>query len=452
MRIAPFTVDITPPIGFPLAYSPNDRCDSRIFARGLVIEDAGQRVVLAAAEIIGLYGTPYLQWRNAIAKAAQTRESNVLIHAVHQHDSLMPLTREVLELLPKAKDSFAGEMEFWDSLPVRIARGIQTAIRPGKKGRWQKVARISTAERRLTGLASNRRLVGADGKVWAMRWSMNHNPKLSAEPVGRIDPLLRSIGFHARNGALLASLHFYATHPMAAYGRRMVSADVPGRALAYLNEHTKGRGQHIYFTGCGADITFGKFTYRQKERSLNVLGRCLGDGLIANVETLIGSAPGSAPALKLLEARMDVPLDLPRCKPERYARELKKAETRAAATFAASNFYITKHWKRFQRPSLFRLTLAPRTHILSVLSETAVEYQLYAQSLAPEDFIACAGYRDGTFNYLCTDRMFDEGGYEPSASLAPKGFEAAYRACIARTLEELPFYSPETPKDINGKH
>ena len=234
---------------------------------------------------------------------------------------------------------------------------------------------------------------------------------------------------------------------MSAYGRRMVSADVPGVALGHLSAHLKGKGQHIYFTGCGADITFGKFTYQRKGRSLNTLGRRLGEGLIANTEALHG---GSAPALELIATPLNMQLDQPRCIPERYERELQAATSRYPAVFAASTLFITRNWRKFFRPSLYRLTLAPRTHILSLLSETAVDYQLYAQSLSPEDFVACAGYRDGTFSYLCTDRMFDEGGYEPSASLAPKGFEATYRQGIAKTLDGVQFYSPETPYETLG--
>src|SRR5438034_255762 len=112
MRIAPFTVDITPPLGHPLAYSPNNRIDSKIFVRGLVIEHGARRVVLAAADVIGLYGTAYYQWRRVIAGAAHVPVRNVLIHSVHQHDSIRPLTREIASKIAHFPDAVATELAF----------------------------------------------------------------------------------------------------------------------------------------------------------------------------------------------------------------------------------------------------------------------------------------------------------------------------------------------------
>ena len=133
MRIAPFTVDITPPIGFPLAYSANDKADSPVFVRGLVIEDSGERVVLAAADVIGLYGLAYPQWRRAIAAAAKTPERNVLIHAVHQHDSLFPITREVANLLGTYPDSVPGELELGRHCPRASPIAFRPRLRRAKK-------------------------------------------------------------------------------------------------------------------------------------------------------------------------------------------------------------------------------------------------------------------------------------------------------------------------------
>jgi len=66
-----------------------------------------------------------------------------------------------------------------------------------------------------------------------------------------------------------------------------------------------------------------------------------------------------------------------------------------------------------------------------------VAYQLFAQSLVPEHFLAFASYGDGTFDYICTDEMFPEGGYEPTVSLAPCGFEKMYRTAIKSILSGL---------------
>ena len=48
--------------------------------------------------------------------------------------------------------------------------------------------------------------------------------------------------------------------------------------------------------------------------------------------------------------------------------------------------------------------------------------------------MAVAGYGDISPGYLCTDRAFEEGGYEPSAANAGPGTEARVKQAIRRLL------------------
>ena len=312
MRIAAFTIDITPPVGFPIAYGINQKTDTPIYLRGVILDYRGRRVVIAAAEIIGFYGGSYYQWRQMIARAARTPVAQVLLHVVHQHDSLMPPSPEVCRKLAQYPDALPNEAAAWAAMRGRVEATLTRLASPRGQARWQKVEAIGSAEKRLAELAANRRLLGPDGKVQVMRWSMTTNPKLQREPVGRIDPLLRSIGFFGARGKLLATLHFYATHPMAAYGREMVSSDVPGVALQHLREAAPS-ATHIYLTGCGADVTFGKYTTADKKRNLRVLGGRLGAGLIANTQTLErSSTAAAAPALGWRHVPLHLPIDAKR--------------------------------------------------------------------------------------------------------------------------------------------
>jgi len=45
-----------------------------------------------------------------------------------------------------------------------------------------------------------------------------------------------------------------------------------------------------------------------------------------------------------------------------------------------------------------------------------VEYQLFAQSVRPNDFVAVAAYGELGTGYICTDKAIAEGGYEPTQS------------------------------------
>ena len=51
-------------------------------------------------------------------------------------------------------------------------------------------------------------------------------------------------------------------------------------------------------------------------------------------------------------------------------------------------------------------------HILHLrFGEPFVEFQLLAQRLAPQAFVAVAGYGNGGTGYICTAKSFAEGGW-----------------------------------------
>lgn len=428
LRIATFEVDLTPPVGEPIAFGVNRKTDSKIFLRGVVLDDGRARAVLAAADIIGLYGAVHARWRNVLARAAGTSARRVLLHCVHQHDSLRPPSAFLSKMLSTRRDFTQPNAAFYAGLLKKIETAVKRAMRSG----WQRVDSLATSERRLTGLASNRRLLDKRGKVFAMRWSMTSDPKLQRHPVGRIDPILRTIGFLGSNGRILATLHFYATHPMGAYGRDMCGADIPGVALDHLRSKT--RGHHIYFTGCAGDITFGKYTTASKEKNLRVLGRRLGEALAANVLSLMPCATGP---LSFAYERFKMPLDTRRIHRAGLLARIRQADVRSKLEWPTTRLEAVNRWSYWGRPEIARLSIGPEVHMLSLPAETVVEYQLFAQSLVPERFLAVAAYADGTYGYIPTASMYSEGGYEPGAGITTPAVEASYKAALERILAKL---------------
>jgi len=79
--------------------------------------------------------------------------------------------------------------------------------------------------------------------------------------------------------------------------------------------------------------------------------------------------------------------------------------------------------------------LGPAT-ILHLPSEAFVEYQLFALSLRPNDFVAVAAYGELGTGYICTDKAFAEGGYEPTASLVGPPTETLLKAAIREVLND----------------
>jgi hypothetical protein len=94
--------------------------------------------------------------------------------------------------------------------------------------------------------------------------------------------------------------------------------------------------------------------------------------------------------------------------------------------------------ERIDRPLELALLRIGDVAILHLPGECMVEFQLFAQRLLPEQFVAAAAYGDLAPGYICTDRSFSEGGYEPTASRADAGSEAPLKRAIRLLLEGGP--------------
>lgn len=426
--VSPFMVDITPPEGHPIAYGINRTADSPLYARGIILEDGSSRAVLAAADFIGLPNRAYAEWRRALSRAAGAPERNVILHSVHQHDSVYP-SLAVDEILSSYGFERKLDPDYWNKITRALRDEVSSCAKPGK---FRRVYSLAVSETRLAGLASNRRIPGKDGKIEAMRFSMCGDPALRAKPVGLIDPILRTAAFIGRGGGIISSVHFYATHPQVAYLRNMAGSDVPGRALRAVEK--KHKGLHIYFSGCGGNITLGKYTSGSPGENLDNLGDRLGEGMLAGLSTLREKPLGR---LRVMRAGLNLPLS-EKFTEEHFISELdKKPDVYDKARALASRLYLLRNIGKSLKPELKRVSFGPDAHILSFPSEVVVEYQLYAQELAPEHFMACASNADFSYGYFPTAKMFDEGGYEPTAGIYTPEVEGELKRGIRKILEDI---------------
>ena len=393
LKIVTFKVDVTPPIGDPLAYVPNEKVETPIYVSGIVLDDGKTRAVWVSCDFIGIYGESYVVWLEMLAKQAGTVRENIFLHSVHQHDSI----RWNPECNPKEGEN--GPLVISPEYCIKTLKDVSEAVAKAVSGTWQSVGKLLTAETRIGGLAANRRLVNEDGKFAHTRYSGKNPPELQALPVGNIDPILRTICFENTGGQKIVALHFYATHPMAAYLRKMVSTDVPGRALRHVTENNNSVAMNLYFTGCGGNVTFGKYNIGGIE-GIEQLGKRLGEGMLQN--------------LRKLEEQPLGPLVVKRVAFEVPFNSLMKPVSEYEGRSAVSRRYKLETLDKWRQSTAARMSIGPRVHFLSFeLNEVFVDYQLYAQSLIPEHFLATAAYGNGIYGYIPTRAAFEEnGGYE----------------------------------------
>jgi hypothetical protein len=427
--ITPFTIDITPPVGHPIAFGINEKVDSNIYIRGIVLDDNNKRIVIAAADVIYFLFSAHNVMVKNIADAAGTNIENIFLTSLHQHDSVRMVFPE--DLPPKMRNIRESiTPEYWDKCIADIHTEISKAIEPQN---WIEVSRTATATRKISGLASNRRIYGDDGKIAAMRFSMCNNPELKEKPEGVYDPNLRTIAFLDKDDSLISALHFYATHPMAAYGREMVSADVPGVALEYANKELQTNDKHIYLTGCGGNVTFGKYTeVDNKEKSLESLGKRLGEELVNNIKALKTCENGK---ISIISESLELPLqdgiDIKTLK-----KNLEEADNNKDIFKNGRWLSVLKNWEKYGKRNVRLLSIGD-IHMLELFSEMAVEYQLYANSLLPDKFLACTAYNESSPAYICTAKMYEEGGYEPTTNYLSPEIEDRLKSVISKLLTSI---------------
>lgn len=428
-HLATFQVDATPPAGHPLCggwIKPVVGVDDPLWLRGVVLLGAGMPIVLAALDWTGVMDESHRLWTEALAEAAHTTPDRVALHCVHQHNAPF-IDREGNALLRKAGASpLLYDEGFVDDLVERSAAEVRRVLTPA-----QPVTHVSSGKAEVRQVASNRRVIGPDGKLRYSRTSATTDPAARAEPEGTIDPTLKSIGFF-QNDRPLARLYYYTTHPMSYYGDGRVSSDFVGLARRRRDEEEPAV-HHVYFTGSAGNVTAGKYNDGNHANRIILAGR-IHEAMVA-ADALADDHPRPLEAASWITApfrfapRED--LDLDRLKaivadPKRTVVDRNRsALTCGWLTRLASGRPIT----------LSRLELGGST-LLHLPGETFVEYQLEAQGERPETLLATAAYGDGGPWYIPLKRSFAEGGYEPSVAFVRSDTESSYRQAIRDLLRK----------------
>jgi hypothetical protein len=275
LRIASFQVDATPPLGSPLCngnVKPAMEIVSPLTARGVVLLGAGDPIVLCAFDWVGIGNGSYDQFRKAIAEAVGTTSDRVALHTLHQHDA--PGSDFATERL-LAEYGLAREFSnpaFDAEVIERVSSAAQLALKQA-----QTVTHVGLGSGRVEKVASNRRILGSNGRVVLQRQSSGgRNPAAREAPEGAIDPLVRMIAFWNADKPI-AVLTYYATHPQSYYGRGGVNWDFVGMARALRDKALPGV-PHIHFNGAGGNIAAGKYNDGAREKRPLLAGR-LADGM-----------------------------------------------------------------------------------------------------------------------------------------------------------------------------
>ena len=426
LRIATFDVDATPPPGSRMAYDPvKQRGDLSLRARGLVLLGAGDPIVLCAVDWIGIANEGHDAFRQALAQATGTSPQRVAVHAVHQHDA--PYCDFTAERILKDAAADPGEFEgtFQRQVIADLARAAAEAL-----AQAQPCTHLGLGEARVDQVASNRRILGPDGKVRATRWTATHDPAIRAEPEGIIDPMVSIVSLWNQDQPV-AVLSYYATHPQSYYRTGIPDPDVPGLAR-FLRQLAVPEALHIHFTGAGGNLGAGKYNDGARTNRL-VLAERLSVGMRRAWETTRRQSINADQVSWTVEA-VTLPL-ASHLSAAKLASDLKERVDPSKSGGLAARLAWLRRGEAGQTVDLSCLALGP-ARLLHLPGELFVEYQLAAKAMRPDLFVAMAAYGDYGPWYIGTTAAYDEGGYEtgPEASNVAPEVEAVLTAAIGRLL------------------
>mgnify|MGYP001264426233 FL=1 len=402
LRLATFRFDVTPPEGHSLCggwIRPVVGVDDPLEAMGYVLLGIGKPIVVCAVDWTGLANSAHIQWRKALADAAKTTIDRVAVQCVHQHNA--PFACMDAQAIVQEQGDLPDIVNpvFFD----RCLKNAGDAVTKSLK-KTTPVTHIAHGEARVEKVAANRRIIGLNGKLISQRGSSSRKPEHHRFPEGLIDPMLKTVAFYNGNKKLVAS-HFYACHPMSYYGDGRVSADFCGLARRRMQKQEPDC-LHIYFNGCGGNIGAGKYNNGSKEARIELTQRMF-DGITTSNATL-----KPEPIRSFAWETEDIlpPLD-PRFNEEQLLVGIRNKTNRVVARNRPS--YTVAFIRRVKEGIPITLSSLHVNDIsmLHLPAESFIEYQLRAQAIAPNRFVACAAYGDGGPWYIPVKEAYPQGGY-----------------------------------------
>ena len=290
---------------------------------------------------------------------------------------------------------------------------------------------LGIGEAKVEKVASNRRILGPNGRVLFGRMSASRDPKAQEADEGTIDPILKLVSFWDGETPL-ACLTYYATHPQSFYGKGDVTAEFVG--LARAQREMALNIPHIHFNGASGNVAAGKYNDGSPEARVQLTQR-MADGKKRAWEAT-QKAPITASDLDWRIERVKLPL-APSLNREVLEKTLAddKADARDRLN-ASTKLALLNRTEAGHEFELTRLRLGD-VNVLHMPGELFVEYQLAAQQMKPDATVCMAAYGDYATGYIGTEIAYTQGGYEvqtSSSNTAPQ-VEKVLMDAMRRLLE-----------------
>jgi|GEM_PF-286323 len=418
-----FSLDVTIPLNhrcMGILPQKSTKIADPLYVHGFAMFSSELPVAVVAVDWCEIRNASYDLWRDTIARALGTTRERIVLSALHQHDAPV-IDHDASRLLDEV--GLHNELfnaDFHTDVLSRLSQTIQASA-----SRRTPVTHIGYAETNVIDVASNRKMIDADGSVHFSRGSSSGRESIFKDaPAGLIDDKMRTLSLWNGENCLV-EYHAYATHPMSYYGRGEVTSDFVGLARQ-RRQRDDLKTLQIYASGCSGDVTAGKYndgTPQAREQ------------LTQKIYNAMVTARAHAKRSAIGEIRFQsTPLEIPytsnpalqkdRLQIELADKALPTEKRILAAMGLASLNRIAKN-QPIDFPSLdlgaTRLVLFP--------GESFVGYQFIAQEYSPTKPVIPIGYGECWTGYVPTDEGFRDG-FNESWLWAGTGSELAIRKAL----------------------
>jgi hypothetical protein len=366
LRAAATRIDITPPVGVPLAGFADRTQGSTgvkdpLHAGILVLDNGRTRAAVVTLDLINVGDAETALIRQTIASRADIPAHQILVGTSHTHGG----------------PSFDAGTEYARGVAARIADAAASSLRSLRP------VTVGSAVAEMTACV-NRRLANDQGVA-----------EMKPNPAGAIDRRVKVLRLDASDDAAAALVVLVACHAnVFRSANTEITADYPGVVQTFVADAFND-APVLFLAGAGANVRPNLPSRDGFRNGTDADLRWVGlDIAAAAVQAAAGAgraeAVASRPAFYEIAGatrRVDLPA--------------KEGGTSSA--------------------ELQALRLG-KTLFLTIPGEPFVEYAQQLERALPRDIdLFVVGYANGHLGYICTADSYAQGGYEPGASrLAPE--------------------------------
>jgi neutral ceramidase len=271
LKVGVAEVDITPPVGFPMAGYYHERLAEGLIdplkAKAIVFRDTHVEAALVVCDLIGIATDLSKAIRQRASDETGIPVANIVISATHSHTA-PDYMKELYLFLGKENQAplRAAYIEKMISGPVE-------AIVKARNSAKLSSLEFGSATEEPT-VSFNRRSVMRDGSV--KTWISHDNPDV-VRAAGPIDPQIELLAIRDETGLTRGVLSNFALH-LDTVGGAKWSADYP-----FFIEQTlrKGLGSEvisIFGTGCCGDINHVNPKSRERNKA-DFIGNAIGESI-----------------------------------------------------------------------------------------------------------------------------------------------------------------------------